>query len=249
MSYIPFPIRFLSQQEGLTAANRRRGSQLKLLRISIAILLFVAVPASADLLADISGYDYTFPVGGGDFTAPNNYYEALGQIQALNGTYLASDYGNNQYTFYMLSDFIATADTVAGLFGIYTYGPNSFIGLYEDPIGSGTAYNYGTSPQNATAPGTFVDGALILGGLSPDLTITVNLSTLNGSLAGTINWNSGSQLGGLGACTTSDFAVLGAGDPGIPFGYVWDIDGEINVLDCATATEEASWGEVKGLFR
>ena len=222
---------------------------MKLLRISIAILLFAAVPASAVQLVDFSGYDYTFPVGGGDFTAPNNYYEALGQIQTANGAYLTTDFVNNQYTFYMLSDFIATADTIGGLFGQYTYGPNTFIGLYEDPIGGGTPYDYGTNPQNASAPATFVDGALILGGLSPNLTITVNLSTLNGSLAGTINWNAGSQLANLGDCTSSDFAVLGAGDPGVPVGYVWDIDGEVSLICATTATENASWGEVKELFR
>ncbi len=221
---------------------------MKLLRISIAMLLFVAVPATAVQLVDISGFDYTFPVTGGDFTAPNNYYEALGQIQSANGTYLTTDFGNNQYTFYMLSDFIATADTLGGLFGVYTYGPNTFVGLYEDAIGGGTAYAYGTNPQNASAPATFVDGALILGGISPDLTITVNLSTLDGSLAGTIGWNAGSQLANLTGCTTTDFAVIGHGDPGVPVGYVWDIDGEISLL-CATATEDASWTEVKELFQ
>ena len=153
--------------------------------------------------------------------------------------------GTHQITFYILSDFIATADTF-GTTMVFTYLPNSTIFICEDLIGSGTAYDYGINPQNATAPLTFVDGNIVLQGTIPDLTVVADMMTLDGSISGTINWNAGSQLAALGANTSSGFGVIGTDDPGVPAGYVWDIDGQTNTV---FSTEESSWGDLKGLFR
>ena len=52
----------------------KEGQSLKLLKVSAAILgitLFAAAPALAapGVLLDFNGFDYTFPVPGGDFAA------------------------------------------------------------------------------------------------------------------------------------------------------------------------------------
>lgn len=223
---------------------------MKLLKVSAAVFgitLLAAIPAFATpgVLLDLNGFDYTFPVGGGDFAAPNNYYEALGEVVDWDHGVLTLNNATHQITFYILSDFIATADTFANTL-IFTYLPSSTIFIVEDPIGGGTAYDYGINPQNATAPATFVDGNIVLQGTIPDLTVVVDLNTLDGSISGTIDWNAGSQLGALGANTSSGFGVIGTDTPGVPTGYVWDIDGQTNTT---FATEEDSWGELKGLFR
>ncbi len=223
---------------------------MKLLTVCTVMLaaLAVAMPAFAtcttpEFLLDLNGFDYTFPVPGGDFAAPNNYYEAVGEIVAVNPLYITTT-GGNEYTFYVLSDFLATADTVFN-FGIFSYQPNSFVGIYED---AGTAFDYGTSPQNATTPGSFVDGTLILGGIMPDMVVTVDLNTLNGSIQGSVVWSSGSQLGNLPANTSTQFSVIGTDAFGVPAGYVWDIDGEANLCPLTTGTEETTWGDIKKLF-
>ncbi len=161
----------------------------------LGALLIAAAPAMAvpGVLLDFIGFDYTFPVPGGDFAAPGNYYEAVGIVVDWDHGVLNLNNATHQITFYLLSDFIATADTF-GTTLVFSYLPSSRIFVYEDLIAGGTAYDYGTNPQNATAPLSFVDGTLVLTGQIPDLTIVTDATTLNGSLSGTRRGSSGGLL-------------------------------------------------------
>jgi hypothetical protein len=217
--------------------------------IAACLLLSVASLASANVfLADWFGYDYTAP-NPWDFTGPGQWYDANGVITSANPIYLTLDPVNNEYTFRIYSGMLTSADTLAG-WGVYQYaGGDGTIGIYEDSKTTGTLFDYGVWPPNGTAPSTFIDGTLMIGGSFATLMIRVNLGTGDGSLSGTIDWTGGTELGNFPADQHDGwtFAGFGAGMPGTPLGYIWQIDGEIYLPE--TATEESSWGNVKNLFR
>ncbi len=105
-------------------------------------------------------------------------------------------------------------------------------------------------PPNETAPSTFVDGNTILGGSFTSLTISVDLVSGNASLSGSLSIVYRSRLLNIPPNMLDGwtFAGMGAGMPGTPDGWLWQIDGEIYIPD-PTGTESTSWGEVKKLFR
>jgi hypothetical protein len=226
---------------------------MKMLQLSgviVALVLISVTPASAQWLFDYVGFDYVWPNPADGLWGPVNYYEALGFVPAVNPVYLTADYANNEYTYYLLAGPGAVQiDTIAGIFVKFTYN-SGFLDVYEDAIATGTAADYGINPRNATAPSTFTDGTLFLGGTFNSFVITLNLTTGDGSFSGDLDWDSGSQIGQIppGEQHGWTFAGLGAGTPGTPEGYFWQVDGAA-YKDTTTSTEGASWGEVKSLFR
>lgn len=223
--------------------------KLRMFALTLAVCgLLVSVPASASVwLADYLGYDYTWPLAH-DFTSPGQYYDALGSVVSTNPTFVPT-FPGVEYTFHIYSGTSTYADTL-GNFGIYRYeAMDGSIGLYGDLIPPGSSFDYGTNPPNGVAPATFIDGTLLLGATFDFLQITVDLTTGDGSLSGTLSFNSGSDFGNIPGDMLNGwtFAGLGAGFPGIPDGYSWQIDGEIYLPD-PTATEESSWGGIKKLF-
>lgn len=222
------------------------------LRMSLVALVacgfLMAAPAGASVwLADYLGYDYTWPLPH-DFTSPGQYYDALGSIVSTNPAYIPT-FPGVEYTFHIYSGTLTSADTL-GTFGVYRYeAGDGTIGLYGDLIPPGSNFDYGVNPPNGTAPGTFIDGTLLLGANFDFLQILIDLGTGDGSLSGTLMFNSGDNLPSIPVDMLDGwtFAGLGLGFPGTPEGYIWQIDGEIYLPD-PTSTKESSWGGIKKLF-
>jgi hypothetical protein len=215
----------------------------------LGLLLLTTVPASASIfLADYLGYDYTWPVPN-DFTTPGQDYDAIGVITTINPAFHVVD-NAFEYTFHIHSGTLTGADTL-GNFGIYHFDSgDAAFGILRDNTATGTTGDYGVNPPNATAPSTFTDGTLLFGGSMPTLMITVDLTTGDGSLSGTIDFDSGSEVPNIPPDQLNGwtFAGLGAGFPGVPEGYIWQVDGEVYLPD-PTETQETNWGGVKSLFR
>ena len=112
----------------------------------------------------------------------------------------------------------------------------------------GTPFDYGINPPNATAPSTFEDGLLMLGGAFEHFTIVTNMTTGVSTLDGVLNLDDGDQLDNIPADQMEGWAFAGQGWdlPDIPEGYIWQIDGEVYIA--SVATESVSWGSVKSLF-
>ena len=227
---------------------------MKLL-LALSTLIMCAVcfvqPANGDVfLCDYLGYDYTHPIPR-DFTSPGQLYEAVGEVPEITPDAVETDYVNNWYTFHLISGTLTSADTVGGVFAFYHYdGVDEDAGtfhIYEDPILGGTAPDFGTFPPNATAPSSFNDHTLLLGATFTSLQVMVNLTNWTASLNGTLQFYCGEEWGNLPCYEGWTFAGMGVAQPGIPDGYLWQIDGEIYVEEIAT--ENSSWGDVKQMFR
>jgi hypothetical protein len=229
--------------------TREGGAKMRQV-LSVALLLGTVVvllsgAAKADVfLADYLGYDYTWPLPN-DFISPGQKYAALGFVPQVNQDYIAWD-PSLEYTFHIHSGELTLADTV-GVFLKLTYedGDGTFQIWKDSPV-VGTPADYGVNPPNGTAPSTFTDGTLVLGGTFGVLTILVNMDTFDGSLSGTIDFDSGSDLPNIppGMQDGWTFAGFGWDYPGIPEGYTWQIDGEVYLPE-PTPVRQTSWGELK----
>jgi hypothetical protein len=224
------------------------GKLIKTVALMGCGILLLVSPAAADFLFDYVGYDYTWPNAVGGLQDPFNYYEVVGLVNTVDAAILEADFENYEYTCHLsMGPGAVGIDTLAGIFIKYSYDTGS-LSVYEDALVGGTAADYGINPINATSPSTFTDGTLLLRGDFSTFSLTVNMSTGAASFSGNLEWSEGVNLPSLWLPSGWTFAGLGSGVPGIPEGYLWQVDGEA-YKDPSTATEPGSWGDVKSLFR
>lgn len=223
-------------------ALRYRGAAL-----AMAVVAVLATAAFANVfLLDFYGYDYFDPFVP-PIDTPGNCYNAVGFVPSVNPTYLSFDYGANEYTFY-LYNVCFVGSTVAGTRIIYDFSGGAF-DVYCDDLVTGTAASFGTNPPNPTAPPDFVDGDLVLGGDFSNLQIVVDTTTGNADLFGALDLVRGSQLAGIPVNQRSGWTLAGlrADAPGVPQGYMWQIDGQL-FIEPPTPVEQRSWGSIKNSF-
>jgi hypothetical protein len=224
---------------------------MKSIRYKVAALVIVAsvafsAGAGANVfLLDFAGYDAVWP---NDMGEPGSSYWALGDVNAVNSTYLTIDPANNEYTFVLKNAWYVSSDTV-GTNIFHTYSAGTF-DVYEDPIATGTHRDYGINPANATAPSTFEDGVNILGGdFTGSIVIWIDMMTWNGSVSGNLDFVRGSQLGNI-PVDQRNMALTIAGmtfmPPMGPEGYFWQIDGQVFIEE-AVPTQKTTWGRLKKL--
>ncbi|RPJ47966.1 MAG: hypothetical protein EHM19_02505 [Candidatus Latescibacterota bacterium] len=222
---------------------------MKLLRaffaVAASVVMLVPVASADILLCDYLGYDYTSPMPH-NLNAPNSYF-AIGDVDNINPAAVITDPANYEYTFCLKAGTLTAADTLAGMFGRYYYmaGDGTFY-IHSDAKIGGTHRDYGLNPPNATAPGTFEDGTLILGAEFDALTIIVNLNTFTASLNGTLTFYCGEEWGSLPCYEGWTFAGETI-ESGIPGGYTWAVDGVVYVTE--TAVEQTNWTGIKKLFQ
>jgi hypothetical protein len=110
------------------------------------------------------------------------------------------------------------------------------------------------SPPNATVPGNYQDGTLILSGPVDSLTTTINrLGTgqVTGSFRGKYQASGGSLFGqlcqnvGTGLMTGSWNVAAGA----VPTGYSANVTGKFDAPNCPTGAYPSTWGKIKSLYR
>jgi hypothetical protein len=227
-----------------------------------ALLLFlalsvIAVPAFAQtdvFLLGFAGYDYESPnpVPGpdGNYLNIGEGYKALGFVTSF-GAYLAP-YVNtaaNQYTYYY---FDLTVQNYA-YYPEFTYLEVGFANpgrgrFYED---NSTPALYGGNPPNATAPSTFIDGTLILGGHIESLVLNYDFTANQGGFTGNIHFDEGSLLAQIPETQRDGWTLSGlAGrpNPAIPDGYAHQISGECRIPGPVPAAHK-TWGALKALYR
>ncbi len=206
--------------------------------LSVAVVAVLAAAAWANVyLLDFQGFDYWEPAG---------CYNAIGDVTGVNSDYLTFDYANNEYTFSLQNVCAAMSDTVSGMI-IWSFSGGT-VDIYEDAIVGGTSRDYGINPPNATAPSTFEDGTLVLGGDINSMVLVWNSLSGEGSLEGTMDLNRGTQLVNIPMNQRTGWTLAALRDVGgsipTPEGYFWQIDGYLEISD-PIPVERKSWGELK----
>ena len=220
--------------------------------VLMALAAALALPAKAradQFLADFRGFDYEDPNNSPGFGNIGDGYNSLGDVTQVNATLLTADFTNNEYT-YQFKDLSALASEAAPPF-LFLFYTNGRFRIFEDSKTLGTNRDYGVNPPNATAPSTFTDGTLILGGVVSNFNLTLDLSNNNGSFNGDITFDEGSQQGSIPPASLNGWTFAGltsGGGTGTPVGYSHQVDGEIRVPGPVPA-RSTSWGRVKDLFR
>jgi hypothetical protein len=123
---------------------------------------------------------------------------------------------------------------------------------FEDPVvGGASNATYGTNPPNATAPSTFIDGLLLLGGQMTDFHLTYDTDFNEGSWTANVCLDEGDALiyvPNEQRCGWIMAGQLGRPNPTIPQGYDNQVSGECRIPD-VTPTTVRSWGSIKSLYR
>ncbi len=211
-----------------------------------AMLLLAGSAAAQNALIDYQGYSYE--TGGFPVSNPGDVLSIVGVVDNLDarfGVNLAVD----EVTLYV-TNLVSTGqvDQGGGVLSI-AYGGGS-IDLYRDPSRD---HDYGISPPNATAPSTFTNGALFLGGTLNSFFMFYDSATGSGAYEGNASFTAGSGLVTLNQLNAAGYTfggTLGSAASGgnVPAGYDLQVDGVIEV-EVIVGVEQKSWGAVKDLYR
>ena len=163
------------------------------------------------------------------------------------------DLNTEELTVYV-TDLVSTGqvDIGGGWYAVSYSG--GILELWNDTPGN---FAYGINPPNATAPSTFVDGALLLRGTFNNFSLyygpTATPGAFTGSYSSDITWTAGSALADVQGIENDGFTFGGVLNPvaasgSVPEGYDLQVDGKVEIT-VITAVEETTWGGVKNLFR
>jgi len=215
----------------------------------VAVLGFATLAHADTNIIDYQGY--TWETGGFLPSNPGDVLTIVGvadNIDAIFGINL----GTEEVTV-VASGLISTGQVALGG-GFYAI---SYVGgtlqVYND---AAMNHDYGTFPPNGTAPSTFVDGSLLLGGFFNDFVLYYGPSSppaAVGSYEGNVTWNAGSALGAITGIQNDGFTFGGvlndaAAAGSVPDGYDLQADGVIEVK-VIIGVEDKTWSGVKGLYR
>jgi len=224
-----------------------------LLLLALSAMAVPAYAATDVFLLGFSGYDYENPnLDTGTYLAVGEGYKTLGFVTSFTGSML-QPYVNptlNEYTYYYY-DLTVMANYFDG-FSLEVDFANPGRGrFFEDSYSGGTAAQYGINPPNATAPPTFIDGTLILGGHIDNLVLTYDYIANQGGFVGNITFDEGSLLGQIPEARRAGWTLAGlAGrpNPSVPQGYTHQISGECRIPG-PTPAAHRTWGALKALYR
>ncbi len=194
--------------------------------------------------------DNTPGVQGFPPSAPGDVLRAVGFVESIVPD-LDWDTGQVQLTVYF-NDLISIGEVDLGggvYYIVYTGGTLDIVAQrYDAP--DYTAPQYGTDPPNATAPSTFIDGEVYLRGSFYNFYMTYMPGMSIGNFEGHLNWTGGTQLNSL-FTDPQGYTVAGTVDASaapVPAGYDLEADGYIS-FDAAIPADEATWGQLKNLYR
>src|SRR5205085_2108277 len=144
-----------------------------------------------------NGFDYhaNSPTSGHYLDVGDQYY-SLGFVSNF-GTLLSGyvDTGTREYTYYMFNLPVSTVEYWDGTTLVVDFdNTNGRTRYYEDAISGGTHGTYGAGPPNATAPSTFTDGTIALGGHTYNFVIDYDFSAGQGDFSGNMDLDEGTDL-------------------------------------------------------
>lgn len=127
---------------------------------------------------------------------------------------------------------------------------NGTIDLYRDPAKD---HDYGVNPPNATAPSSFTNGSLFLGGTFTSFFLFFDPSTGTGAYEGNVVFTAGSGLTTLNQLNANGYTFGGvlntnAAGGNVPQGYDLQVDGTIEV-EVRIGVEDKTWGTIKDMYR
>lgn len=229
--------------------------------LMLALLLTAPAARAADVfLLGFSGFDFESPDQSDPDPTPVTYlqigdgYRALGDITNF-GPLLQPVVNTvtNEYTYHLFGLTVLSHDFGGTLLVVkFANDGQGRMRHYENQKApSGTHRDFGTNPPNATAPSTFVDGVLMLGGLVFDAQLTYNYAAPGqGNFNAKVTYDEGSQLSALGGQTSGWILSGAAGPPNetIPAGYDHQLNGEVR-LDTTVPATHRTWGAIKAIYR
>ncbi|MBI5710512.1 MAG: hypothetical protein HZC42_09445 [Candidatus Eisenbacteria bacterium] len=227
----------------------------KVLLLLFALSVAVTAPVFAQtdvFLLGFTGFDYEDPnLDTGNYLQVGDGYKALGFVTSF-GPYLQPyvDTGVNEYTFYFYDLTVATRFFAGGVLEV-TFDNNGRGRYFEDSRTSGSPGTYGTNPPNATAPSTFTDGTLALGGQIDNFALVYDFNLDQGNFQGNMTLDEGVDLIYIPSGQRAGWTLGGlAGRPNatVPQGYDNQISGECRIPG-PTPTTHATWGALKALYR
>jgi hypothetical protein len=127
---------------------------------------------------------------------------------------------------------------------------NGTIDLWRDPA---MDHDYGVNPPNATAPSSFTNGTLFLGGTFTNFFLFFDPSTGSGAYEGNVVFNAGSGLATLNQLNANGYTFGGvlnnnAAGGNVPQGYDLQVDGTIEV-EVQIGVEDKTWSSIKDMYR
>lgn len=219
------------------------------IRLLLATALAVVMAGSAqgqNALIDYQGY--AWETGGVPPSLPGDVLSIVGVVDNLDprfGINLLVD----EVTL-SVANLTSTGqvDIGGGILSIAYVGGS--IDLYQDPSQD---HDYGTNPPNATAPSTFTNGTLFLGGTFTSFFLYFDPSTGSGAYEGNVVFNAGSGLAALNQLNANGYTFGGvlntnASGGNVPQGYDLQADGTIEV-EVRVGVEQKSWSTIKDMYR
>ena len=232
-----------------------------LLFIFTAVLAFAA-PAYADqFLLGFTGFDYDSALASSThYLDVGDQYHSLGFINSVDPGLLGGyvDFSVNEYTYYMYNLYVDIQAYGGGfLEADFSNIKGARTRYYEDPKSGGTHGLHGINPPNATAPSTFADGTVALGGKTYNFVVTYDFGYCQGDFSGNMDLDEGSDLiyiptsqlngwilGGL----SGQKALSCTSNISIPVGYDHQVTGECR-RPSVTPSTHRTWGAIKALYR
>jgi hypothetical protein len=212
----------------------------------VALLGIAPIAHAGTNIIDYQGYAWEtggfLPSNPGDIL---NFVGVTDNVDAIFGV----DLNTEELTIWV-TDLVSTGQVAVGGGAYATNYVGGTIQVWADPAMN---HDYGTFPPNGTAPSTFVDGTLLLGGTFDYFFLGYDSSTGSGAYEGSVTWTAGSALSTIMGIQNDGFTFGGvlndaAASGSVPDGYDLQVDGVIEV-NVVIAVKEKTWSGVKGLYR
>jgi hypothetical protein len=229
-----------------------------LLFLALSVIAAPAFAAPDIYLLGFTGYDYQSPnPDPGTYLTIGEGYSTLGFV-TLFGAYLASSVNTttNEYTYHYY-DLAVQSYYFDGDYLEVAFAGTGRGRFFEDSHTTGTQALYDVDPPsgthpNPTAPSTFIDGTLILGGQLDNLMLTYDYVAMQGGFVGNLRLDEGTLLGQIPLAQRNGWTLAGLagrlGNPAVPDGYDHQISGECSIPGSVPA-EHRTWGALKALYR
>jgi hypothetical protein len=215
------------------------------------LLLILAATACVGVAhADVAIIDYqgySWETGGFPASNPGDVMNIVGVVDQIDPLFNISLAGT-EVTFYV-TGLVSQGQVVNGDVISVSYSGGT-IELWDDPSKD---HDYGSNPPNASAPPSFVNGTLFLGGTFDNFFLYYDTASGAGAFEGQVSFTSGSGLPALTLMPAPGYTFGGALSPvavgpNIPQGYDLQIDGTLQI-DCCIGVEQKSWSGIKNLYR
>lgn len=214
--------------------------------MTVAMALMATNAFAVNAIIDYQGY--AWESGGLPPSNPGDILSVVGVVDAIDARF-GVNFATEEVTLFA-SGLVSTGQVPVGGGVIQIAYNGGTLDLYRDPAKN---HDYGVNPANATAPSTFVDGALFLSGPFTSFFLFLDTTSGSGAYEGNVVFNAGSGLTTLNQIQASGYTFGGvlnsaASGGNVPGGYDLQVDGTIEV-EVIVGVEQKSWGAVKSLYK